>query len=71
MYIRDPAVVAVWQPICLYREKTEPLHLALVGLMAGRQAGWQTKDGWILKSSKSSTGLTIWIFTWFIAVQCY
>ena len=38
---------------CLVR-KTGPIGLALVGLQqAGRQAGWQTKYRWILKSLKT------------------
>ena len=46
-------------------EKAGPVLLPLVGFMAGRLAGWQTKCRWISKFLKFSTGQTICIFTSF------
>ena len=48
--------IRIWTAITFLVKKNWTPRLALVGLMAGRQAGWQTKYGWILKSLQSSTG---------------
>ena len=46
-------------------DKAGLMFLPLVGLTAGRLAGWQTKCGWILNFLKFSIGQTICIFTSF------
>ena len=52
-------------------EKTEYICLALVCLMAGWQAGWQTKYGWV-SFFKNSVQIKLFRFLLhLISVQCY